>query len=70
MINTKIIFVDGITGSGKSTITHFIARQLEQNGIKARWFHEEEEGNPFWLLDRIKDETDELFTKRVLRDFI
>jgi len=46
MINTKLIFVDGITGSGKSTTAHFIARQLEKNGIKAKWFYECEDIHP------------------------
>lgn len=36
MIKTKLILVDGITGSGKSTTAYYIARQIEKNGIKVR----------------------------------
>jgi len=38
MLNTKLILVDGMTGSGKSTTAHFIARQLEKNGIKVKCY--------------------------------
>ena len=47
MINTKLILVDGITGSGKSTTSHYILRQLEKNGIKAKWHPEVENDHPF-----------------------
>jgi len=46
MINTKLILVDGISGSGKSTIAHFIERHLQKNGIKVKWYHELEDGHP------------------------
>jgi DNA polymerase III delta prime subunit len=46
MINTKLILIDGIPGSGKSTTAHFIARQLEKNGIKTKWFHETDMEHP------------------------
>lgn len=46
MIKTKLILVDGIIGSGKSTISQFIARQLEKNGIKVKWYHEGSIENP------------------------
>jgi len=46
MINTKLILIDGIPGSGKSTTAHFIARQLEKNGIKTKWFHEADNEHP------------------------
>jgi len=58
MLNTKLIFVDGISGSGKSTIAHYIARQLEKNGIKAKWFHEEEFGHPLHISDYEKKENE------------
>lgn len=46
MLNTKLIFIDGITGSGKSTTAQFLANQLMKNGIKVKWYHEEEENHP------------------------
>jgi len=51
MINTKLIFVDGITGSGKSTTAHFLARQLEKNGIKTKWFYENEKDHPLYNIE-------------------
>ncbi|NOR44359.1 MAG: hypothetical protein GQ534_02145 [Candidatus Delongbacteria bacterium] len=41
-MKTKLIIVEGIAGSGKSTTAHYIARQLEKNEIKAKWYYEEE----------------------------
>jgi len=55
MLNTKLILVDGITGSGKSTSAHFIARQLEKNGISAKWLYEEEKDHPLSLVFDIED---------------
>ncbi len=46
MRKTKLILIDGMTGSGKSVTAHFLARQLGKNGIKARWYHEEEPDHP------------------------
>ncbi len=43
---SRLILVDGITGSGKSTTAQFICQQLEASGIKAKWYHEEEPGHP------------------------
>jgi len=42
----KLILIDGITGSGKSTTAHFLARQLDRNHIYAQWFHEEQSDHP------------------------
>lgn len=42
----RLILIDGMTGSGKSVSAHFLARQLEKNGIRARWYHEEEPDHP------------------------
>jgi len=44
--STKLILVDGIVGSGKSSISHFISRQLNKNGIKVKWYHEGSIENP------------------------
>jgi hypothetical protein len=45
-VGSKLIIVEGLTGSGKSIMAHFIARQLQYNGIPARWVHEAEEPHP------------------------
>ena len=52
MIKTKLILVDGISGSGKSTTAHFIHRQIEKNGIKVKWFYEQEDNHPLLLVDK------------------
>jgi len=55
MLNTKLIFVDGISGSGKSTTAHYIARQLEKNGIKVKWLYEQEKNHPFRFISDIDE---------------
>jgi hypothetical protein len=45
-IDSKLIIVEGLTGSGKSIMAHFIARQLQYNGIPASWVHEAEVPHP------------------------
>jgi len=69
MINTKLIFVDGISGSGKSTTAHYLARQLEKNGIKVKWFYEQEKDHPLQGMEKRDDETDKQFTTRFLKDY-
>jgi len=58
MLNTKLIFVDGISGSGKSTTAHYIARQLEKNGIKAKWIIENENDHPLRFKSTSNDDND------------
>jgi nucleoside-triphosphatase THEP1 len=38
----KMIFVDGLPGSGKSTTAEFVVRELEQRGISCRLLRERE----------------------------
>lgn len=45
-IGGRLIIVEGLTGSGKSIMAHFICRQLHYSGILARWVHEGEDPNP------------------------
>jgi thymidylate kinase len=45
-VGSRLILVEGLTGSGKSIMAHFIARQLQYNGIPASWVHEGEEPHP------------------------
>ena len=69
MIKTKLIFVDGITGSGKSTTAHYIARQMEKNGIKVRWLYEQENDHPLLEIPMNKNESHEDYTQRVLVEY-
>lgn len=73
MIKTKLILVDGITGSGKSTISHFIARQMQKNLIKVKWFHEDERKHPLRLYGekylRNKEESDIDYSRRIMIDY-
>jgi hypothetical protein len=63
----KLIIVEGLTGSGKSRMAHFIARQHRLNGIPARWIHEGELSHPVWVEGGDDDElarcTVEMFQK-------
>ena len=45
-MGSKLILVEGLTGSGKSIMAHFIARQLQYNGFPASWVHEGEVPHP------------------------
>ena len=42
----KLIIVEGLTGLGKSTLAHFIARQLQYHEIEVTWVHEGELEHP------------------------
>jgi hypothetical protein len=54
----KIIFVEGIPGSGKSTTARFIALQSERNGIKTELFHESTYPHPILIRDPISNHKD------------
>lgn len=70
MIKTKLIFVDGITGSGKSSTAHYIARQLNKNGIKAKWFYELEKNNPFTFMTAKPCKTKKEYSKIFMEDYL
>jgi hypothetical protein len=42
----NLIIMEGLTGLGKSTLAHFIARQLQYHDVEATWVHEGELGHP------------------------
>jgi len=48
-VGSKLIIVEGLTGSGKSIMAHFVARQLQYNGIPASWVHEGDEPHPILI---------------------
>lgn len=51
MIDTKLILVEGLPGSGKSTTAQFISKCLSESGIENKWWYEEEEGHPVYLFN-------------------
>ncbi len=49
MQDTRIILVEGMPGTGKSTVSQFINLQLNANGQPAYWCHEERTPHPLHL---------------------
>jgi hypothetical protein len=49
MRNTRIILVEGMPGTGKSTVSQFIHQQLQANGRPSFWCHEESAAHPVCL---------------------
>lgn len=45
-MNNKVLLVDGITGSGKTTTARYLCKVLNERGIKSKWYEEEAEDNP------------------------
>ena len=46
MRDTRLIFVDGLPGAGKSTTAEYVTRELEQRGIPCRLLREREPDHP------------------------
>ncbi len=68
MLNTKLILIDGITGSGKSTLSHFLYRQMQKNNMQVKWLHEEEKDHPLvykpnWAKELTTQEKTEIYLK-------
>ena len=40
MISTKLIIVDGLPGSGKSSVCHWLEQQLPTYAVRAKFIHE------------------------------
>jgi adenylate kinase family enzyme len=53
-MKSKMILIDGIPGSGKSTTANFIHRQLQRSDIESHWFHELEKANPLFNAEYIQ----------------
>ncbi|QDT46515.1 hypothetical protein Pan258_05340 [Symmachiella dynata] len=49
MRERRIILVDGMPGTGKSTLAQFIYRQLRSGGQPVKWYHEESATHPVRL---------------------
>jgi hypothetical protein len=58
-IKNKLIIVEGLTGLGKSTMAHFIKRQLDYHTIPHIWIHECELSHPILLEDIEEKEFDQ-----------
>jgi hypothetical protein len=41
-----LVLIEGLTGCGKSSLAHFVSRQLEANAIPHTWLHEAEMPHP------------------------
>ncbi len=52
MLNTRLVIVDGIPGSGKSTAGEMLANRLASANISHRFYHELEENHPLCIYDR------------------
>ncbi|AUD64568.1 hypothetical protein BK011_02315 [Tenericutes bacterium MZ-XQ] len=46
MQQTKLILIDGITGSGKSSTSQYLNQVLSENQIASIWYHEESSNHP------------------------
>ncbi|MFD1677678.1 hypothetical protein [Alicyclobacillus fodiniaquatilis] len=53
MRDTKLIILDGIPGSGKSTAGPMLADKLTNSNIPNRFYPETEENHPLCIYDRI-----------------
>ncbi|WP_211748662.1 hypothetical protein [Paenibacillus sp. Marseille-Q4541] len=51
-MKTKLILIDGMPGSGKSTTGSFISERLNDLDIPNRFYHELEENHPLRIYDR------------------
>jgi hypothetical protein len=51
MLDTKLIVLDGLSGSGKSTFCQWLELQLRRNGRSARWLHEGDIDHPLHWWD-------------------
>ncbi|MBP1994566.1 hypothetical protein [Paenibacillus eucommiae] len=54
MQNTKLIMVEGLPGSGKSTTAQLISHLLQRRGCSTKWWYEEEQGHPVYVYDDLK----------------
>ncbi len=48
MIQTNLILIDGLSGSGKSYTAQYLALNLQRNGHQAKWVYEHEVAHPIY----------------------
>jgi thymidylate kinase len=46
---TRVILLEGVPGSGKSTMGQFLAWELAAQGVPHRWWYEEEKAHPLYV---------------------
>jgi len=51
LIDTRLILVEGITGTGKSTTAQNLFLKLRSQNQRVKWFHEEEKAHPLFYPD-------------------
>jgi energy-coupling factor transporter ATP-binding protein EcfA2 len=44
----KLILIEGMSGSGKSTAAQYLALAISQSGSKSDWYHEEQTNHPIY----------------------
>jgi adenylate kinase family enzyme len=55
----KLVLVEGLPGSGKSTTSHLLCLHCERHGRPARWYYEHETPHPIFEYDEIQDVLDQ-----------
>jgi thymidylate kinase len=51
MRQTKLILVEGIPGSGKSTMGQYLESHIAAAGVPVTWWYEEQKGHPLYIFD-------------------
>src|SRR5262249_32067559 len=54
MRDTRLILIEGLPGSGKSTTAQWLCHLLEGSGVAARWFHEQDTHHPVYRYDELQ----------------
>ena len=55
----KLVLVEGLPGSGKSTTSHLLCLHCERHGRPARWYYEHETPHPIFEYAEIQDVLDQ-----------
>ena len=63
----KLILVEGLPGSGKSSTAQFICDQLQRNGHRARWYYEDETPHPVAAPRGLRERMVELIRREAAR---